>query len=83
MRLKEALNTIERTELYVYAIEGTQYETLAMPSVRNGFNEYHNECEKLRALADADEYIVKRIGLIEPSSRDGACIYIECEKEVA
>ena len=79
MRLKELLNTIERTELYVYAVEGKEYKTLAMPSVRSNFNEYHNECEKLRALANADEYIVKRIGLLEP--RDGATIFVECEKE--
>ena len=82
MRLKELLNTVEHTELYVYRIdENDQYETLAMPDVRNGFDKYHEECEKIRELIKKDEYVVKKIGLLD--ARDGSCIYIECEKEGA
>lgn len=81
MTIKEALNTIEHVELYVYAIEGTEYKTLAMPSVSNGIKEYSEECKKLRALAEADEYTVRRIGLCERGARENAFIYIECEKK--
>ena len=82
IRLKDFIATVDRTELYIYAIEGDQYKTLAMPSVRTGITEYHKECEKLRALENADEYIVKRVGMIERSRDDSSCIYVECEKEV-
>lgn len=81
MTIKEAINIIERTELYVYAIEGTEYKTLATPSVSNGLKEYSEECKKLLTLAEADEYTVKRIGLCDRGARENSFIYIECEKK--
>ena len=81
MKIKEVLDIIEHKELYVYTIEYKQYKTLAMPSVSGDFNKYHEECEKLRELAKANEYTVKEIGMIKGNSNSRSFIFIECEKE--
>lgn len=80
MRLKDLLNVIQHTELYVYAIEGNDYKTLAMPSVDRAFDKYSEECEKIRNLIKSDEYSVRRITMVDRN--DGSSfISIECIKD--
>ena len=79
MKIKELCAVLDRTHCYIFTIEDKQYKTLALLDAgEQPFEKYHAECEKLRELAEANEYTVKNITLLTGSN---ACIAIELEKD--
>ena len=77
MRLKELLETMDKTELYISDFDTG--ETLASVSVSGNPKDFFAERDKLRELEAKDEYIVRKVRLI--SGRSNAFIAIEVWKE--
>ena len=80
MTIKELCAVMRPDHCYVFTIDNKEYKTLALTNVgKQSLEKFHEEHQKLRALAEADEYTVKEIEILE--SRDGACMAVELEKK--
>jgi len=81
MRFKDMFGIIDHSRLWI--VDSNYNELACLDTGCGDFKSYHSECEKARAIAEADEYIVKKVQLLDGDSRSHALIVVELEKEPA